>query len=727
MATQAGIILGTAAYMSPEQAKGKSVDRRTDIWAFGCVLYEMLTGKMAFSGETVTDTLAAVIMKDPDWSLFPASTPLAIRNLLTRCLKKDAKQRLQSIGDARITVEEVQNGTPDLVPTLADAAESRASGWARHVPWAIAAILAVALAVILILIPSRTRQPNGPVMHLTLAANAQHAEADRASALAISQDGTRVAYVAVLGSDTGKSGDLVSLQTQTFELVARKLDQLTPTALPATAGGSAPFFSPDGRWIGFFSGGALKKISSDGGPPVTLCEVPNISGASWGDDGFVYFALSGTAEIRRVPEEGGTPKVVLQAGSGEAVGSFRWPQILPGGKTILFTTAGSSWLAQHYKTEAYSFITGKRTVVMDEGANARYLAPGYLVFTRGDVLMGAPFDARSLKVTGPAVPLIEGVTRDEWFGAADYAVSSTGTLIYMTGGVQTDFRLVSVDMAGKVEPLGTQVRGFEDLSVPPDGKRIVTTLVENASADLWIYNPERDALTRLTQGGDCADPLWSPDGNRVVYTNPASLYVVPADGSSPPEKIDSEQWAEPDSFSPNGGELLYSTFNPASNDAALWLQPIQSSAQRKQMFPDVARVFDARFSPDGHWIAYVSAQSGRAQVYLQAFPGPGERVQASTDGGLEPVWAPNGSELYFRTPTKFMAVDVKARPALAVGKPRQLFVGDFRLSHHDYGLLPDGRHFIMIQPVEGKQTLAELHVVVNWPDELKHRLAAARN
>jgi Tol biopolymer transport system component len=727
LATKAGIILGTAAYMSPEQAKGKSVDRRADIWAFGCLLYEMLTGKRAFGGEAVSETLAAVMRDEPNWSALPQAVPPRIRDLLKRCLYKDVKQRLQAIGDARITIEEVQNGTPDLVPTLADAAESRVSGWARHVPWAIAAILAVALAATLILIPSRTRPPNGPVMHVTLAAHARHAEADRASALAITQDGTRVAYVVVRESDTGKSGDLATPQAQTFELIARKLDQLAPTPLPATAGGSAPFFSPDGRWIGFFSGGALKKVSSDGGPPETLCEVSNISGASWGDDGFIYFAPAGVAEIRRVPEEGGTPKVVLQAGSGEVVRSFRWPQILPGGKTILFTTAGASWLAQHYKTEAYSLITGKRTVVMDEGANARYLAPGYLVFTRGDVLMGAPFDASNLKVTGPAVPLIEGVTRDEWYGAADYALSSTGTLIYLTGGVQKDYRLVSVDMAGKVEPLGTQVRGFEDLSVSPDGKRIVTTLVENASADLWIYNRERDALTRLTQGGDCGDPLWSPDGNRVIYTNPASLYVVAADGSSPPEKIDSEQWAEPDSFSPDGGELLYSTFNPAANDAALWLQPIKASAQRKQMFPGLARVFDARFSPDGHWIAYVSAQSGRAQVYLQAFPGPGERVQASTDGGREPVWAPNGSELYFRTPTKFMAVDVKARPALAVGKPRQLFEGDFLLSHHDYGVLPDGRHFIMIQPVEGKQTQAELHVVVNWSDELKQRLAAARN
>jgi len=688
----------------------------------------MLTGKRAFGGEAVSETLAAVIRDEPDWSALPAqAVPPRIRDLLKRCLCKDAKQRLQAIGDARITIEEVQNGVyaPDLAFTRTGGG-SRASSWTGVVPWTMAAILAVALAATLIFVPARTRQPHGPVMHLALAAQARHYEADRASAVAISQDGTRVAYVAVQGSPaTGKGEDLPSPQTETFELVVRKLDQLTPTPLTETAGGAAPFFSPDGRWIGFFSGGALMKISSDGGPPVTVCEAPSIVGASWGDDGFIYFAPSGGAEILRVPEEGGTPTVVVQAGNTEKVTGFRWPQILPGGKTVLFTTAGVSWLAQHYRTEAYSLNTSKRTVVMDEGANARYLAPGYLVFTRGDVLMGAPFDVDGLKVTGPAVPLIEGVTRDEWFGAVDYALSSTGTLIYLTGGVQTAYRLVSVDMAGKVEPLGAQVRGFEDLSVSPDGKRIATTLVENASADLWIYDRERDALTRLTQKGDCGDPLWSPDGNRILYTNPASLYAVAADGSSPPETLNSGQWAQADSFSPDGGELLYSTFSPATNDAALWQLPIKASAQPKQMFPDVGRVVDARFSPDGHWIAYVSAQSGRAQVYLQAFPGPGERVPVSTDGGREPVWAPNGSELYYRTATKFMAVDVKARPALAVGKPRLLFEGDFLLTHHDYGITPDGRHFIMIQPV-GKKPPAELHVVVNWSDELRARLASAR-
>jgi len=728
LATQAGIILGTAAYMSPEQAKGRPADRRADIWAFGCLLYEMLTGKRAFGGEAVPETLVAILRDEPDWNALPQAVPPRIRDLLKRCLSKDARKRLQAIGDARITIEEVLSGADaDLAPALAGSAAGRAARWTRALPWGVAAILAAALAAVLILVPARLRQPRAPVMHLNLAAQPRHAQADRASALAISPDGTRVAYVAFQGPETGKSGDLISPQTQSFELVARKLDQLAPTPLPDTAGGTAPFFSPDGRWIGFFSGGALKKVSSDGGPPVTLCEVTSIFGASWGDDGFIYFAPSGVAEIRRVPEEGGSPKVVVQAGSGEEVTFFRFPQVLPGSKAVLYTTVGAGWLAQHYKTEAYSLATGKRTVLIDEGANARYLPPGYLVFTRGDVLMAAPFDSHALKITGPAAPLVQGVTRDEWFGAVDYALSSTGTLVYLTGGVQTAFRLVSVDMTGKVQPLGSQERGFEDLSVSPDGKRIVTTLVENGSADLWIYDRERDALTRLTQTGNSADPLWSPDGNRVIYTTTHRLFVMTADGSSPPQALNSQSWAEADSFSPDGGELLYSTFSPATNDAALWHLPLRGSAQPEQMFPSVARVFDARFSPDGRWIASNSAQSGRAQIYLQAFPGPGERVQVSTDGGREPVWAPDGSQLYFRNGTKLMAVDVRTRPALAVGKPRLVFEGNFVLSHHDYGILPDGRHFIMIQPVEGKMPPAELHVVVNWSEELKTRLASAHD
>ncbi len=730
LATHAGIILGTASYMAPEQAKGRPADRRADIWAFGCLLYEALTGRRAFVGETVTELLAAIMRDEPDWSALPLAVPPSIRQLLKRCLVKDVRQRLQAIGEARITVEQAlgrMEAPPEPAPTLAGVRAVGTAAWTRAVPWGVAAILAVALAALLLLAPSRIRVPRAPLMYLGLAAQARHAEADHASALAISPDGTRVAYMGVAEpAELEKSGDLVAPQAQTFELVVRKLDQMAPTPLPETAGGSAPFFSPDGRWIGFFFRGTLKKISSDGGPIVTVCDVPSILGAFWGDDGFIYFATSGAAEIRRVPEEGGTPRVVVQAASGEAAASFRWPQVLPGGKTVLFTSAGASWLAKHYRTEAYSFSTGKRTVLIDEGANARYLAPGYLVFTRGNVLMGTPFDADALKVTGPAVPLIEGVTRDEWFGSADYALSSTGTLIFLSGGVQTAYRLVSVDLTGKVEPLGTEERGFEDLSDSPDGKRIATTIVENGGADLWIYSRERDALTRLTQAGDCGDPLWSPDGNRIFYTNPSSLYAIAADGSSPPQSLNSGQWAEADSFSPDGAELLYSTFSPATNDAALWLHPMKGSARPKQLFSGVARVTDARISPDGHWIAYVSAQSGRAQIYLEAYPGPGERVQVSTDGGLEPFWAPNGSELFFRTATKFMAVDVKALPALSVGKSRFLFEGEFLLTHHDYGLMPDGRHFVMIQAV-GRKPPAELHVVVNWSEELKAQLAAARN
>lgn len=728
MATQAGIILGTAAYMSPEQAKGKTADLRADIWAFGCVLFEMLTGTQAFQGETVSETLAAVMRDEPDWGALPPTVPLQVRQLLKRCLSKDAKQRLQAIGDARITIEEAQSGRTSNIGSFLVAPEAASTAAKFRIPpWALAALLAIALAVILSILPWRSGQSGGPVMHLSLAAQALHLEAHFASAVAISPDGTQVVYIASQGSaNMGKGSDLEAPRTDAFELVVRKLDQLVPTPLPDTTGGAAPFFSPDGRWIGFFADGAIKKVSSDGGPPVKVCDVPRILGASWGDDGFIYFAPNGVAEIERVPEGGGTPTVVMKAASGEEARGFRWPQILPGSNTLLFTTSRSAYLEQHYRTEAYSIASGKRVVVMEEAGDARYQVPGYLVFLRGNVIMGAPFDAMALKVTGPAVPLIQGVTWDEWYGSADYALSSTGTLIYLTGGVQTDFRLVSVDMTGKVAPAGNQVRGFEDMSVSADGKRIVATLNENGSADLWTYSRERDALTRLTQKGNCGDPLWSPDGTRIFFTDPSTIYAMPADGSSPPESLNTGQWAEADSFSPDGAELLYSTFAPEKNEAALWMLSVKAGGPPKQMFPGVARVYDARISPDGRWIAYVSAQSGRSQVYLQAYPGPGERVQVSTEGGLEPVWSPNGAELYFRTATRLMAVDVKGNPALAVDKPRVVFEGEYRLTHHDYGLLPDGHHFIMIQPV-GKKPPAELHVVVNWAEELKARLSSKSN
>jgi len=732
LSTQAGVILGTAAYMSPEQARGRPADRRADIWAFGCLLYEMLTAKRAFGGENISETLAAIMRDEPDWRALPQSVPPRIRELLKRCLSKDVKQRLQAIGDARIAIEEALSGADavaDLPPALAGATAGPASRWTRALPWALSAILAAALAAALV----GLRQSRGPVMRLSLAAQPFHSEARAGSALAISPDGTRVAYISLQRTQqAGTNEDLIAPAARQVELVTRKFDQSEPTPLPGTTGAAAPFFSPDGRWIGFIAAGALKKVPSDGGPVMTLCDVPSNAGAFWGDDGFIYYALRGVAEIRRVPEEGGASQDVLQAAGGEQEAGFRWPHLLPGGKAVLFTTVGVSYLAKHSRIETYSFSSRQRTVLLDEGANARYLAPGYLVFTRGDVLMGAPFDARGLKVTGPAIPLIEGVTTDPWFGAADYALSSTGTLLYLTGGVQTAFRLVTADASGKAEPLGAQERGFEDLSLSPDGQRIVTTIVENGKADLWIYDRARDALTQLTNGSDCADPLWSPEGTRVICTRTglkATLVALAADGSSPAEPLMPEPttFVEADSFSPDGGALLYSTFSMAANNAALWLLPLKPSAPPKPLISSTARVFDGSFSPDGRWIAYVSAQSGSPQVYLQAYPGPGERVQASTEGGSEPLWAPNGSELYFRNGSKFMAVDVKLRPALAAGKPRLLFEGNYVQSHHDFALLPDGRHFILIQPVGAKLAPADLHVVVNWSEELKARAAAARN
>ncbi|HTX35877.1 MAG TPA: protein kinase [Bryobacteraceae bacterium] len=728
-ATQAGVILGTMAYMSPEQAKGTPVDRRADIWAFGCVLYEMLTGKPAFQGETTSDVLAAVMVKEPDWSDLPAGTPANIQRLLRRCLTKNIRQRLQAIGEARITLEEALSGDSGASLVTLPAQVSAPPPWRRILPWALAATLAIALGAVLMLLPARLRRPLVSVIRFTLPAPAWHVESEPASAVAISPDGTRIAYVSLSDSRlTGTNGSLVVAQPT--QLVVKRLAGAAPTSIPGSAGAEAPFFSPDGRWIGFFQDGMLKKVSADGGPVLVLCEVTRNVGASWAENGFIYFAANGVGEILRVAEGGGTPQAVVRASSGERVAGFRWPQVLPGGTTVLFTTFGVDFLARQYRIEAYSFNTGQRRVLVDQGANARYLAPGYLVFTRDKVLMAAPFDAKDVRITGPAIPVVDGITADDWNGAADFAVSSTGALLYLTGGVEKAYRLVQVDRHGAGEPLGKWQRGFEDLSISPDGKHLAATIVENAGADVWIYDMGRDVLARLTDSGNCSDPLWPPSGNHVVYScsSPeARLFTAASDGSSPAEPLLTAPAAEADSFSPNGRRLLYSTFSLARNDAALWILPLEGDRQPISIFPSSARVPDARFSPDGHWIAYVSTQAGRIQVYVQSYPAPGERMQVSTDGGEEPIWAPDGSELYFRNDAKVMGVDVKFKPALDVGKPHELFEGTYRLSHHGYGIQPDGRHFIMIQPVGGAQSRGELQVVLNWSDELKQRLAALRS
>ena len=730
-ATQQGVILGTTAYMSPEQARGTPVDRRADIWAFGCVLYEMLTGRPAFTGETASDVLAAVMIREPDWSALPAQTPASIETLLRRCLTKNLRQRLQAIGDARIAVEEALSG--DTGATLAAAAKSaRGPGrqpWRLVLPWAVAAALAIALGTVLILLPARLRRSPAPVIRFTLPGQAWHVESEPASAVAISPDGSRVAYVSLTGARlTATSGGLTVAQPT--ELMVKRLAGGAPIPAQGAAGAAAPFFSPDGRWIGFFADGKLKKVSSDGGPALDLCDVPSNAGASWGADGFIYFSAGGQGEILRIPEGGGAPQVVVRAAAGERVAGFRWPQILPGGNAVLFTTFGVEYLARQYRIEACSLKTGRREVLVERGANARYLAPGYLVFTRNNVLMGAPFDAGNARITGPAIPLLAGVTSDAWNGSADFAVSSTGTLLYFTGGVETAYRLVLVDRHGAAEPLGKTQRGFEDLSVSPDGKHVAATIVENAGADVWIYDTGRDVLARLTDSGNCSDPLWAPYGNRVTYgcSSPdARLFTAAADGSSPPEPLLAAPSAEANSFSPDGRRLLYSTFSVATNDAALWVLPLEGDRRPMAIFPGSARVPDARFSPDGRWIAYVSAQSGRKQVFVQAYPGPEPRVQVSTEGGDEPIWAPGGSELFFRNGPKMLAVDLKLGPALDVGMARELFEGAYRISHHGYAILPDGRHFIMIQPAGGAQAQGELQVVLNWPDELKPRFPAPRS
>jgi serine/threonine-protein kinase len=702
LATMQGVLLGTAAYMSPEQAKGKAVDRRADIWAFGCVLYEMLTGKMAFGGEAVTDTLAAVIRAEPDWSLLPAGTPPHVRVLLRRCLQKDVRQRLQAIGDARIALEEVVSGTaPQLTAPVTPL-------WRRVLPWA-AAILAVIVACLgtWILKPSAAKPITRTVINLP--PGDQLAALDY-PAIAISPDGTQIAYVAI--------------HAGTRQIHLRALDSLEARALAGTEGANTPFFSPDGQWLGFFAGGKLKKISVSGGAAVTVASsAVNPRGASWGS-GTIAFSPTPTSGVQQVSDAGGTSQTLVRPEKGES--SHRWPDFLRGGQAVLFTTLGAN---SGSGVAVQSLTSGERRHLAPSGQSPRYAASGHLLYVEGGNLMAAPFDARRLQVAGSAVPVLEGVLQTGGAGA-QYSLSTTGSLVYVAGGAQGSAeRLMWVSRNGTEQVLPAPPHDYSFPRLSPDGRLLAVSFGEPGSGpQIWLYDLARDTLTRLTFGGNSnVAATWTPDGKRVVFGSDKegqlNIFWQLADGSGGMERLTTSEYVNgPWSFSPDGQLLAYVEGNPTTGPD-IWV--LRLSDRKAQPF--LRTEFNegaAAFSPDGHWLAYISDESGRYEVYVQPYPGPGGKHQISTEGGTEPVWNPKGKELFYRSGDRMMAVEVATQPSFSVGKPRMLFQGAYLTTTATspfYNVSPDGQKFLMIKPAEAtvSSPLTQIVVVQNWFEELK--------
>ena len=691
---------GTPLYMSPEQIRGRPIDKRADIWAFGCCLYEALTGRKPFAGTTLAEIFTAILTQEPDWSALPAPTTPSLRRLLRHCLQKDPERRLRDAGDAWIE---------DVDPAQPGRSESRRPIRAillGALPWALAALSAVA---VLTLAGSTTRTGR-PVRHLSvvLPESAPLALASWAPvgegrpAVALSPNGDVLVYVGL------KDGSPV--------LYERHLDRPDFAVIPGTAGAFNPFFSPDGRWVGFFAQDQLKKADLRAHETVTLCPASNAYGAAWSPDGTIFFSAAFGRVLMRVPENGGPPVEFARS----ATESYSWPEILPGGTTLLAGRVGQGIVA-------ISVQSGKESPVLGSATHAKYAPSGHLVYGQDGALYAAAFDPDRAAITGTPIAVV-GSVRTESRGAAQFSIARDGTLVYVPGASAAAGTFVRVDREGKEAPLGFPTATYGAFQVAPDGRRLVA-VVEGSADDLWIFDLERRARTRLTFEGNNTYPIWTPDARWILFasdrTGVQNMFRTRADGTGQTERLlAAPNPQRPYSVSRDGKWLVFSDMTPGGTDIA-------ALALRDGAF---TRLVHARFqgslmmlSPDGQWLAYTSDDSGRSEVYLRDFPDANERLQVSTDGGEEPVWSPAGNELFYRNGQEWMAVPVAgATPLPEVGAPRPIFHGDYlNVPGRSYDVMPDGRSFILIRRMP-EPVPTRLNVVLSWFEELRQTVGAPR-
>jgi eukaryotic-like serine/threonine-protein kinase len=703
--TAQGTILGTFQYMAPEQLEGKETDARTDIFAFGAVVYEMLTGKKAFEGKSQASLIAAILDHDPPSisSVHPL-TPPQLDHVVKRCLAKSPEDRWQTASDLAQELKWAEDKRSD-----AAAIEPRRS---RVLPLGLAALAAAVIALVVgfaVWMLKPTTSPTTPAvvrLAVTLPAGEQVAAG---YPMALSSDGGQLVYIAK------------------NQLHLRPLNSLASKALAGTEGAQSPFFSPDGQWIGFFAQNKLKRISISGGVPQALTDAPQDMGGSWGPDETIYYASGPSSPIWQIPAAGGSPLQVTTLDRSKGEVSHRWPQVLPGGKALLFTTwTGPGWDERHLHLQVLG--TGERRVLIQGASTGRYLSSGRLVYSRAGALMTTLFDLARLNVSAAPPTPLELQVREVSQGA-EFAVSDNGVLAYISGNPQGYVsRLVIVDRKGTMEPLAAPPQPYNDPGISPDGQRAVVT-IRAGTLGLWVYDFSRATLTALTTNGSAQDPVWTPDGKRIAFRQTLSgyrnLYWKPADGSGDEERLTtSENLQTAVSFAPDGKWLAFWEADPTTN-ADIWLLPLSGDRKPQVFLKTRFAEYNPQFAPDGQWLAYVSNESGREEIHVRRFPDSGAKWQISTDSGYAPVWSRDGQELFYRSADKTMVVDVRTRPAF--GSPRVLFEARYPRSTtgvSGYDVFPDGRRFLRPQQLEPEQAATQVNVVINWFEDVKRRASA---
>ena len=727
MATMQGVLLGTAAYMSPEQAKAKPVDRRADIWAFGCVLYEMLTGKMAFSGETVTDTLAAVIRAEPDWTQLPGEMPARVGVLLQRCLQKDPKQRLRDIGDARINLDEVLSGAPEPFPSAVVAPVS-APLWRRALPWAVACVAALAAIVLTFLYVSRT--PAAPTQLMRFEIPAPQETGDLVFAL--SPDGRELAFTA---PDAGG----------VLRLWVRPLDSLDAHELPGSAvsGSNPPFFwSPDSRYLVFDGGGKLEKIDISGGPAQVLCDVPGIVvGGSWSKDGAIIFGQS-PGVIMRVPASGGTatPVTALNPSRGETQHALPW--FLPDGKHFVYHRTSSDPADDGDYIGSIDVAPGEQDPqrLLATQYNAIYVRSadsndGYLLYlASGGALMAQPFDARSLKLTGQPRAIAEHVQGFREFGY--FSPSTDGKLVYTNAGSIRTGQVALFDREGKVLETMDEPASYGGLTISPDGSRAVADVIDaRGQISLWTIDFTRRTTARFTfDSFDSVNPIWSPDGSKIIFSSNRNgaydIYEKPSDGAGGETLLlRSASNKAPCAMTYDGRFLTYEAQDPATTKGDLWVLPLGGAKQPYPLHKTQANESEARLSANDRWVAYVSDQSGRDEIYVRPFFPDANGAAASVEdaqwqvsygGGQLPIWSKDGKELYYLTlDGKVMEVDVTTEQVFQAGASKFLFQRPHWAALSS-GYTIDGKRFaFLVSEEQTSQAQSAFNVVLNWQAALK--------
>ena len=749
-ASQMGLIIGTAAYMAPEQAKGRSVDKRADIWAFGVILYEMLSGQRGYQAEDISDTLAAVLTRDVNWSALPAGTPPRLTTLLRDCLMRDPKQRLRDIGDARRVIGQLLGETQDTSsgPISAEAAPATPVTAQRPRALLLAATLVVVSAAGAIFLWNAfgpgarfaSGTMTGPIRLAVSIPSAIHA-----TGAGITKDGRTLL---VRGNARKPDGT----DEPRGRIYTRRLDEYEFKSIPVTDGVQGTAQSPDGRWLVFVATVSaqstqqrIAKVPVDGSaPPVALSDWDDdwATNVVWLEDGDLLVSSNRGTKFFRLPTSGGAAKPPMAVDTGSTSGIRAFGQGLPGDRGVFFSM--ESWGSRGYQLDQWLLDpkTGKARRLFEDAGNATYVPTGHIVFSRGAVLMAAPFDLQKLAVTGEVTALPGSVrTVNSWSHGA-FTLSNDGSLVFAPGGrLGTDRTLVTIDASGHVTKFAADARSFESSPrVSPDG-RSVAVVISNTKGtyETWVAEDDRPGLRRVLvlPNADCANPVWAPDAQRLAYQRTArdkddGIYLQRADGNGSPQAILKAESPEigvwPTSFAPDGSGIIIG--KGVGGKADMLFVPI--SAQGSASTPRVLRTtpsneLDGRYSPNGRLVTFSSDDSGRNEVYVAGYGADGAlgpATMVSSGGGQQPAWANNGQRLfYYNEPNKVMSVDISVTPKLTASAPVVAYdLRKLRVNPNEWDVMPDGR-LLAIQKGEGEDDITDFNVVLNWSDELRARMA----